>query len=165
MQMELNSYPHAHIGIHFRAGDVYHTDILAGGGGGGAKRDQRVTDLESGLHKMLQCSRRLAKKLYPNESEESIKYYLATDNQQVKDMVNGNHKFVVTGIIPQSFIGGDGGDHDAMLEMYLLARSKGLVVNVNRNLKNADRISWFFQTAKMLGFVPHENIIECDLET
>lgn len=147
------------IGIHFRTGDA-HLGI--------ANEDVRVSSdhLQGALDKMMACAAKLAQQLFGTTSgEDDVTYFLATDNPLVKEMVRGNAKIYTTPLVPQTFLAGNAGDQDAMLELYLLSQRDGLVANVNPNAgKIGERLSTFFQVAKMIGFLKDSQVMECDVE-
>jgi len=159
------------LGIHFRTGDstafgVANSDVRAAG-----------SSLEQGYNRMLQCAAKLATKLNiipmidsssSRSSIEKLHFYLATDNQHVKDMAMKEEKYVIhlTSDKPSAYLRADG-DRSAFLELYLLSKTKGLIINqIPKNYVGpATRgLSTFAQLAMNIGFMSDEDTLPCSLD-
>ncbi len=150
------------IGIHFRTGDltafgVKNKDIRAQG-----------QSLDDSYHKMVSCAESLAKKLQLQPSDQSGKYqfFLATDNQHVKDMAKSDERYDIHMTIekPSPYLNSSG-DRSAYLDLYLLSQTKGLAVNVLPAEYDgpAERVSTFARLAWNIAFMNEDQLYECEL--
>lgn len=162
------------LGIHFRTGDstafsVPNKDIRAAG-----------SSLEQGYDRMLECAEKLATRLniHPmvdtnngggngDGEVEKLHFYLATDNQHVKDLAKKEKNYVIhlTDDRPSAYLRAEG-DRSAFLELYLLSKTRGLVINqLPKNYHGGGNMeSTFAGLAKNIGFMTKEQIMPCSLE-
>jgi len=157
------------LGIHFRTGDstafgVANSDVRAAG-----------SSLEQGYNRMLECAVTLATKLNiipmidssSSSSIEKLHFYLATDNQHVKDRAMKEEKYVIhlTSDKPSAYLKADG-DRSAFLELYLLSKTRGLVINQlpKDYVGPGTRLSTFAELARNIGFMSDEEIMPCNLD-
>lgn len=149
------------IGIHFRTGDltafgVKNKDIRAKGG-----------SLEQSYEKMMSCAERLANKLQlVKGGEDKFNFFLATDNNHVRQMANNDERYKIHMIQekPSAYINSDG-DRTAYLDLYLLSRTRGLSVNVLPKEYDgpAERVSTFARLAWNIGFMNDDQLYECEI--
>ena len=149
------------IGIHFRTGDltafgVKNKDIRAQG-----------ESLESSYNKMVSCAETLATKLNLNRgSSGKFNFFLATDNQHVRDMANNDKKYDIhmTEEKPEAYLVSNG-DRTAYLDLYLLSKTRGLSVNVLPAKYDgpAERVSTFARLAWNIGFMNNDQLHECEI--
>eukprot|EP00979_Chaetoceros_neogracilis_P001430 scaffold248_cov263-Chaetoceros_neogracile.AAC.29 len=149
------------VGIHFRTGDltafgVKNNDIRAQG-----------ESLESSYNKMVACAEKLAENLNLSRgSFNKLNFFLATDNQHVKDMANNDKRYDIhmTEETPSSYLMSNG-DKTAYLDLYLLSKTKGLSVNVLPAKYDgpAERVSTFARLAWNIGFMNNEQLHECEI--
>jgi len=158
------------LGIHFRTGDstafgVPNKDIRAAG-----------SSLEQGYDRMLECAEKLATRLsiHPmvdttsgGAGVEKFHFYLATDNQHVKDLAKKEKKYAIylTDDRPSAYLRSEG-DRSAFLELYLLSKTRGLVINQlpMNYFGHGELLSTFAVLAKKIGFMTNEQIMPCSLE-
>lgn len=153
------------IGIHFRTGDGSSFERVL-------PEDVRIRgDLKENWHKMRQCAQELGQQLAADRSLSNVKirYYLATDNAKVKELVRRekNDDVYVTDLVPTHFRGGPNDDRNAWLELFLLSQRQGLVMNVrtNQNYKStAASLSTFAVFARKIGFFADNQVKECVLD-
>lgn len=153
------------LGIHFRTGDLTAWDIQ--------NKDIRATgsSLEQGYSRMLECAEKLATRLniHPmgNYGTEKLHFYLATDNQHVKDRAKKEKKYVIylTDDKPSAYLRAEG-DRSAFLELYLLSKTRGLVINQlpKKYEGTGTRLSTFAVLAQKIGFMDDDQIMPCSLE-
>lgn len=150
------------IGIHFRTGDVTafgvdNQDIRAQG-----------TTLENSYEKMLSCAVDQASKLQIQpDSNGKYHFFLATDNQKVKDMAKQDERFVIymTSDVPSPYLKASG-DRTAYHDLYLLSMTQGITVNVLPEMFHnplAERVSTFSKLAWNIGFMNDEQLYECNI--
>ncbi len=150
------------IGIHFRTGDltafgVKNKDIRAQG-----------ESLESSYNKMVSCAEDLAVKLNLKRSNQNQKFnfFIATDNQKVKDMATNDERFDIhlTKEKPSPYLNSNG-DRSAYLDLYLLSKTRGLAVNVLPASYDgpAERVSTFARLSWNIGFMNDDQLYECEI--
>lgn len=168
------------IGIHFRTGDltafgVDNKDVRAQG-----------RSLEDSYHKMVSCAEKLAEKLkvrrHWNEGGEDsdssgvsngnrnredngkYQFFLATDNQHVKEMAKNDERYVIymTDDEPSPYLSSSG-DWSAYLDLYMLSMTRGLAVNVLPDTYDgpAERVSTFARLAWNIAFMNENQLYEC----
>jgi len=176
------------LGIHLRTGDM-----VAFGDVPGMHHNLDVrleaSNLEGGYNKMLECAEKLATRLdiYPmvdtttttryNRSngdligspKEKLHFYLATDNPLIKYIAKKEQRYVIhlTDDEPVYYRKSDG-DRNAYLELYLLSKTRGLVMNsLPDNYKGktwGSSFSSFAVLAEKLGAMADEQIMHCRLD-
>ena len=150
------------IGIHFRTGDltafgVKNKDIRAQG-----------QSLESSYNKMVSCAESLATRLNLKRGSEKkrLNFFLATDNQKVKDMATNDERYNIhmTKEKPSPYLDSDG-DRTAYLDLYLLSKTQGLTVNVLPDIYDgpAERVSTFARLSWNIGFMNDNQLYECEI--
>lgn len=158
------------IGIHYRTGDVAAFGI--------PNKDNRLgshIDVMDGWLTLLDCGKRLAKRIFPKDHMLSdVTFYLATDSAQVKHAAlelrreqSDGPRIYVTDVIPASYLRGNVGDYDAWMEVLLLSQRQGLVANSLPNEYRGtanEAISTFALLAAKIGFISDEHIEACALE-
>lgn len=135
------------IGIHFRTGDAVAFHHLSGG-------DVRVSstvDFTHALDQLVECASTLATEL---GLHNATRFYLATDNKDVQDLAQQRDGVVTLNLQRHSWRHHD--EFDAWLEVFLLSKMKGIVVNEldDKNYRGVgDRISTFARLAAKIGFM------------
>jgi len=154
------------LGIHFRTGDltafgVQNKDVRAKG-----------SSLEQCYHRMLRCAEALALQLdvSPMDDHNGIKklnFFLATDNQHIKDIAKKEERYMIylTSDKPSAYLRSEG-DKSAFLELYLLSKTRGLVINQRPKDYNgpAEKLSTFADLAKKIGFMSNQQVMSCSLD-
>jgi hypothetical protein len=180
------------VGIHFRTGD-------GASFRGVIPNDVRIRgSLLDNWSNMLQCAQELGQELVRRRRMESsqrdtaagsssnepltgvrndfqIRYYLATDNIQIKNMIRQSRKrqsdyrdVYITDIVPTDHKQGIDSDRNAWLEIYLLSIQDGIAANVRTEqnyTSTAAKLSTFSRFAHRIGF--HDSATQfkqCKLE-
>jgi hypothetical protein len=149
------------IGLHYRTGDAAAFGI--------DNNDTRVAGeaMEQGWKKMLNCAEDLVGTIFsPDDKQQPVTYFLATDNGELKQRVRNDPRIVTTDDLPNSYLRGLAGDRGAWEEMYLLSNRQGMVVNVRPTdyAGTASRLSFFSVLARKVGFLPDDHVRECVLD-
>ena len=156
-ELELNNV----VGIHFRTGD-----LTAFGVQNQDVRSQH-TSLRDNYHKMLSCAESHATALGFSAGSEKLHFYLATDNQKVKEMAKEDGRYVIhmTPDEPAAYLSSNG-DKSAFLELNLLSRTRGLVINALPKSYHgpAEVLSTFSMLAFNIGFMKGEQLKACQLD-
>lgn len=159
------------IGIHFRTGDltafgVDNKDVRAQG-----------ESLASSYNKMVLCAEALANDLHLDRNRnrgidngsnhnQKLNFFLATDNQAVKDMATNDERYDIhmTKEKPSPYLNSDG-DRTAYLDLYLLSKTRGLAVNVLPAKYDgpAERVSTFARLSWNIGFMDEHQLYECEI--
>lgn len=143
------------IGIHFRTGDAVAFNQTSGG-------DVRVsTDLGHALEQLVTCARDFAER----QGISAKRFYLATDNHQVQELAHQHDDLITLELQRHSWRHYD--DWDAWLEVFLLSKMAGIVVN-ELNDKNyrgvGDRISTYARLAAKIGFMKDSQLYPCKIQ-
>lgn len=150
------------IGIHFRTGDttafgVDNHDIRAQG-----------STLQESYEKMVTCAMNQAALLHINpDINGRYHFFLATDNQNVKEMARRDERFVIymTMDVPSPYVKASG-DRTAYHDLYLLSMTQGITVNVLPDIFHnplAERVSTFSKLAWNIAFMNDEQFYECEI--
>jgi len=149
------------IGIHFRTGDLTAFGV--------ANKDIRAQGqtLESSYNKMVSCAESLATKLnLKRGGNAKFSFFLATDNQHVKDMANKDERYDIhmTAEKPSPYLQSDG-DRSAYLDLYLLSKTRGSAVNVLPDTYDgpAERVSTFARLSWNIAFMNDDQLHECEI--
>ncbi len=151
------------IGMHFRTGDLTAFNLK--------NNDIRTSSdsLIKSYNVMMNCAQIHASNLgIQPEKDGKIKLFLATDNQIIKDRARKDKRFSIfmTENKPTAYIRSEG-DRSAYTDLYLLSKTKGLVVNELPNKyvgRLAEKISTFAQLAMSIGFMTDMQLHRCKLE-
>ena len=174
------------IGMHFRTGDLTAFGL--------ENKDIRTRSdrLIQSYDLMMSCALAHAKKLgiqpqnNPNDiihnkgsvgehnvknndapSNQKIKIFLATDNQIIKEKARNDKRFSIymTEDKPTAYIRSEG-DRSAYTDLYLLSKTRGLVVNELPNTYDgpAEKVSTFAQLAMTIGFMDDSQLHRCKLD-
>ena len=142
------------IGIHFRTGDAVAFNLTVGS-------DVRVsTDLNEAIDRLVQCASRMAH----HQGIIATHYYLATDNRKVQELAKDHNELVTLDLDRHSWQHPD--DFDAWLEVFLLSKMAGIVVNEPDEKNYAgvgDRISTYARLAAKIGFMEDKQLYACKL--
>jgi hypothetical protein len=116
------------ISIHFRVGDGLSFKQLA------ISEDIRMSNgktLEDGWEEMKQCAKELVNSSPEYSDKKRIRYVLASDSVDVKRLARNDADIEVytTDVKPSNFRENPDKDADAWLELFLLSRQDGLVMN------------------------------------
>lgn len=144
------------IGIHFRTGDAVAFNDTSGD-------DVRVsTDFGHALERLVTCARDLAER--QGISANMTRFYLATDNRQVQELAQQHDELVTLELQRHSWRHSD--DWDAWLEVFLLSRMNGIVVNEHdkKNRGVGDRISTYARLAAKIGFMKDNQLHPCKIQ-
>ena len=149
------------IGIHFRTGD-----LTAFGVQNQDVRSQNTT-LKDNYHKMLSCAASHASALGFSAGSDKLHFYLATDNQKVKEMAKEDDRYIIhmTPDEPAAYLSSNG-DKSAFLELNLLSQTRGLVINALPKSYHgpAEVLSTFSMLAFNIGFMKEEQLKACQLD-
>ena len=151
------------IGMHFRTGDLTAFGL--------DNKDIRThsDSLIQSYDKMMTCALDHARKLgiQPSPTDGRIKLFLATDNQIIKDKAKTDSRFsiYISNSKPTAYIRSEG-DRSAYTDLYLLSKTRGLVVNELPNKYDgpAEKVSTFAQLAMNIGFMNDHQLYKCKLE-
>ena len=163
------------IGIHFRTGDTTAFGVH--------QNDTRVepSHIPTAWNAMLHCADELATNLLlplrghrdNNDPQRmaGVRYFVATDNWDVKHRLvpSASHgrQIYATDVVPRSTWDAVSGDESAWLELFLLSRLDGLVINPlpqHGYSGTAHRLSYFSMLARNIGFLDDQHVRECNLD-
>ena len=149
------------IGIHFRTGDgtafgLKNSDVRS-----------EAHSLRQNYHTMLSCAASHAAALGIPPGQGKLHFYLATDNVHVKQMAMEESRYVIHMVeeAPAAYLS-NRGDSSAFLELELLSRTRGLVMNALPGGYEgpAEVLSTFGMLAFQIGFMKEEQLKPCPLE-
>ncbi len=155
------------IGIHFRSGDLPAFGLTD-------YKDSRVSNnLELALNKMIKCGETLAWRLFPDYSNlknrQQLAFFFATDHRDAKELVermqfNNSIPVFTTNIVPQNYRQREQ-DVQAWLEIWILSKMKGLVMNVvpKDYAGTAGYVSYFSLLAANIGFINSTQVLRCNV--
>eukprot|EP00586_Coscinodiscus_wailesii_P004069 CAMPEP_0172488390 /NCGR_PEP_ID=MMETSP1066-20121228/17886_1 /TAXON_ID=671091 /ORGANISM="Coscinodiscus wailesii, Strain CCMP2513" /LENGTH=301 /DNA_ID=CAMNT_0013255571 /DNA_START=360 /DNA_END=1265 /DNA_ORIENTATION=- len=157
----------ATVAIHFRVGDgISFPDA-------GIPNDVRMDSdksLRTSWNQMKDCARELARTAFPTfAAAERVRYVLATDNMKIKNMAREDVDMdvYVTEVTPSSFRHASSRDSDAWMELFLLSRQDGFVMNGMANPEAyegpADKISTFAKLVLQIGFFFEGQVMVCHI--
>ncbi len=157
----------AYISIHFRVGDALSFKALD------IVEDQRFGQnktLEFAWQQMKQCAKELVNSSPEFSTKKYVKYVLASDSIEVKRLARAEADFYTTDIRPSNFRQNPDRDADAWLELFLLSRQDGLVMNAVADVKGykgrasyAGAGSAFALLLEKIGFFRKDQVKVCKI--
>lgn len=157
------------ISIHFRIGDGLSFKHLA------IQEDVRMSKgktLENGWEEMKHCAKELVKSSPEYSNKKHIRYVLASDSIDVKRLARNDADMDVytTDVRPSNFRENPDKDADAWLEIFLLSRQDGLVMNGVADMKAykgrvtyASKGSAFALLIEKIGFFRKDQVKVCKI--
>ena len=157
------------ISIHFRVGDGLSFKQLK------LHEDVRLSNsktLEDGWEEMKQCARELVNSSPEYSDKKHIRYVLASDSIDVKRLAknDGDIDVYTTDVTPSNFRQSPSKDADAWMELFLLSRQDGLVMNSVADVKAykgrvsyASKGSAFSLLVEKIGFFRKHQVKVCKI--